>query len=252
MYCFALLCVVCLDSLALIAYNQVSVVLLELLKQSISPGRFVVDHGDLECFERERLQVFNHSDSLLFRSQERLAGHLEVCDLCDLFWPDRHDGRWCDYQDSLDRAFFICGSCDGDRSSGLAASISNKRPKPLFVLAAIIIPPSLICCWLQFLELYAIHQLSVFQDAFSAYASDSLVFIVPVLAAIVALVVLRVLQSFEFTACGQCCAVQFFCDQSEVVSCIYHAAQSFHFFLCPFSGGTELAESRFQGPGSGA
>lgn len=90
---------------------------------------------------------------------------------------------------------------------------------------------------LQFLEFYAIHQLPVFHDAFSADASDSLVFIVPVLAAIVSLVVFRILQSFKFTACGQRCPVQLLCDQCEIVAFVYHAAQGFHLVLRPFSGG---------------
>ena len=115
--------------------------------------------------------------------------------------------------------------------------ISNKRPKPLFVLAAIYFPPSLICYRLQLLELGAIHQLSVFQDVFSAYASDSLVFVVLILPAVISFVIFRILQPLVFSARGQRCPVQLLCDQCEIVAFVYHAAQGFHLVLRPFSGG---------------
>ena len=53
----ALSCVVSLDSLAFVSDDHVRIELLQRLEDSVSPCGLVVDHGHLECLERELFEI---------------------------------------------------------------------------------------------------------------------------------------------------------------------------------------------------
>ena len=53
----ALSCVVGLDSLALVRDDHVRIELLQSLKDPVPPCGLVVDHGHLECLERELFEI---------------------------------------------------------------------------------------------------------------------------------------------------------------------------------------------------
>ena len=116
----ALLRIVRLDSLTLIADDQVRVVLLKGFEDALSPGRFVVDHSHFHGFEWELLQVAQLPEPVCLVSQECSAGVLEICEFLKFFRPYRHDRGWGNDQNLVDFSHLIRGPCDGQRGQRLS------------------------------------------------------------------------------------------------------------------------------------
>ena len=65
MHGFALSCIIRLYTLALVCNYHICIELFELFQYLWAPGRFIVDHGYLQCLKWEFQKIVDLLDSLL-------------------------------------------------------------------------------------------------------------------------------------------------------------------------------------------